>query len=137
MVLLYSSVNGILLFLFPGFLNLNSDQHLKSPSNYGLMDQIAALHWIQENIAMFGGDPSNVTLMGHGTGAACVGFLMASSAVPDGKYPINFLLKSWEIIPPPSSNNICNVCSYVYIVQYFLIVKISRFQHVRLKSINL
>lgn len=34
---------------------------------------------------MFGGDPSNVTLMGHGTGAACVGFLMASSAVPDGK----------------------------------------------------
>lgn len=49
------------------------------------MDQIAALHWIQENIAVFGGDPSNVTLMGHGTGAACVGFLMASSAVPDGK----------------------------------------------------
>ncbi|KAL4092483.1 hypothetical protein QTP88_026984 [Uroleucon formosanum] len=66
-----------------GFLNLNSNQHLKSPSNYGLMDQIAALHWIQENIAVFGGDPSNVTLMGHGTGAACVGFLMASSAVPD------------------------------------------------------
>jgi len=55
------------------------------------MDQIAALHWIQENIAVFGGDPSNVTLMGHGTGAACVGFLMSSSAVPDGKCPkINF-----------------------------------------------
>lgn len=69
-----------------GFLNLNSNQHLKSPSNYGLMDQIAALHWIQENIAVFGGDPTNVTLMGHGTGAACVGFLMASSAVPDGKF---------------------------------------------------
>lgn len=68
-----------------GFLNLNSNQHLKSPSNYGLMDQIAALHWIQENIAVFGGDPSNVTLMGHGTGAACVGFLMASSAVPNGE----------------------------------------------------
>lgn len=68
-----------------GFLNLNPNQHLKSPSNYGLMDQIAALHWIQENIAVFGGDPSNVTLMGHGTGASCVGFLMASSAVPDGE----------------------------------------------------
>lgn len=81
-----------LFFLFvSGFLNLNSNQHLKSPSNYGLMDQIAALHWIQENIAVFGGDPSNVTLMGHGTGAACVGFLMSSSAVPDGKCPkINF-----------------------------------------------
>jgi len=75
--------------VFLGFLNLNPNQHLKSPSNYGLMDQIAALHWIQENIAVFGGDPSNVTLMGHGTGAACVGFLMASSAVPDGEYTKN------------------------------------------------
>nr|CAD7427214.1 unnamed protein product [Timema monikensis] len=66
-----------------GFLNANTDAHLRSPSNYGLMDQIAALHWIQENIAAFGGDPGNVTVVGHGTGAACVHFLMASSAVPD------------------------------------------------------
>lgn len=50
------------------------------------MDQIAALHWVQENILYFGGDPSNVTLVGHGTGAACVNFLMASHAVPDGKF---------------------------------------------------
>jgi carboxylesterase type B len=49
------------------------------------MDQIAALHWLQENIAMFGGDPTNVTIVGHGTGAACVNFLMTSSAVPDGE----------------------------------------------------
>lgn len=49
------------------------------------MDQIAALHWIQENVAAFGGDPTNVTLLGHGTGAACVHFLMMSGAVPDGK----------------------------------------------------
>lgn len=49
------------------------------------MDQIAALHWVQENIAYFGGDPGNVTLVGHGTGAACVNFLMTSHAVPDGK----------------------------------------------------
>lgn len=62
------------------------------------MDQIAALHWIQENIAVFGGDPSNVTLMGHGTGAACVGFLMASSAVPDGKYTNISLLISFNYI---------------------------------------
>jgi neuroligin len=50
------------------------------------MDQIAALHWVQENIAYFGGDSKNVTLIGHGTGAACVNFLMTSRAVPDGKY---------------------------------------------------
>lgn len=72
--------------LLTGFLNTNTDENSKSPSNYGLMDQIAALHWLQENVSEFGGDPSNVTLLGHGTGAACVNFLMTSSAVPDGKY---------------------------------------------------
>lgn len=70
---------------FAGFLNANTDPYSRSPANYGLMDQIAALHWIQENIAFFGGDPSNVTLLGHGTGAACVNFLLTSSAVPEGK----------------------------------------------------
>lgn len=42
------------------------------------MDQVAALHWIQENIAEFGGEPRNVTLIGHGFGAACVHLLMLS-----------------------------------------------------------
>lgn len=46
--------------------------------NYGLMDQVASLHWLQENIAEFGGLASNVTVFGHGTGAACVQFLTLS-----------------------------------------------------------
>lgn len=45
-------------------------------SNNVLMDQIAALHWIQETIGEFGGDASNVTIAGHGYGAACVNLLM-------------------------------------------------------------
>lgn len=49
------------------------------------MDIIAALHWLQENIGAFGGDARSVTLAGHGTGAACVHFLMTSNAVPEGK----------------------------------------------------
>ncbi|KAG0410925.1 hypothetical protein HPB47_011951 [Ixodes persulcatus] len=49
-----------------------------SRANNGLLDQIAALHWIQENIDVFGGDPRNVTIAGHGHGAACVNFLMMS-----------------------------------------------------------
>ncbi|GFY40334.1 neuroligin-4, X-linked [Trichonephila inaurata madagascariensis] len=46
--------------------------------NYGLMDQVAALHWIQENIGEFGGDSDNVTVFGQGHGAACVNLLMLS-----------------------------------------------------------
>lgn len=46
--------------------------------NYGIMDQVAALHWIRENIAEFGGDARNITIFGHGYGAACVNLLMLS-----------------------------------------------------------
>lgn len=60
------------------------------------MDIIAALHWIQENIEAFGGDPRAVTLAGYGTGAACVHYLMTSSAVPDGKCVCMCLWALWK-----------------------------------------
>lgn len=69
-----------------GFLNANTDRNARSVANYGLMDIIAALHWLQENIGAFGGDPQSVTLVGHSTGAACVHYLMTSNAVPEGKW---------------------------------------------------
>ena len=53
-------------------------------SNIGMMDTFAALNWIRENIRGFGGDPTRVTLLGYGTGAAIVNFMIASPAVPSG-----------------------------------------------------
>lgn len=60
---------------FEGFAHING-----APDNRALLDQLAALRWVQDNVARFGGDPGNVTVLGHSAGAGSIAALLAMPA---------------------------------------------------------
>jgi para-nitrobenzyl esterase len=57
---------------------LSEESENRVSGNYGILDMIAALKWVQENIASFGGDPDNVTIQGQSAGASAVNVLLLS-----------------------------------------------------------
>jgi para-nitrobenzyl esterase len=67
---------GVLGYLAHPDLTKESSHH--ASGNYGLLDIIAALQWVRNNIAAFGGDPNNVTTAGQSAGAFAINYLMAS-----------------------------------------------------------
>ena len=69
-----------------GFLRLCDLCNIPATGNEGLMDQLAALHWVRENIAAFGGAPENITLFGESAGAMSIASLI--SACPQQGQPL-------------------------------------------------
>jgi para-nitrobenzyl esterase len=61
-----------------GILGYFAHPELSHQSNFGVLDQIAALQWVRKNIAAFGGDPSRVTIFGESAGSWSVNLLVAS-----------------------------------------------------------
>jgi len=70
--------------------------------NYGLLDQIAGLKWIRENIGKFGGDPSKVTLLGHSAGGFSV-CMLAGSPLAKGLFRGVISESGANFVPPASS----------------------------------
>ena len=77
-VVLVTANYRLTVFGFFAHPELTAESPHHASGNYGLMDQIAALQWVHDNITKFGGDPGNVTLFGQSAGAVDANVLMTS-----------------------------------------------------------
>jgi len=92
---------------FPGFLNsYPGSESAGVASNFALLDQIAALSWLTDNIRHFNGNNRQVTLVGRDTGAACITYLMESPVLPaTGKHVLsNLYIRIFVLL----SNKLCS-----------------------------
>ena len=87
-----------------GFLDLSAlGEDYAGSANNGILDQVAALRWVQDNIADFGGDPDNVTIFGESAGGASVLTLLATPSA-DGLYHKAIAHSPGTTETPPSNH---------------------------------
>jgi para-nitrobenzyl esterase len=99
-VVLVSANYRLGVFGFYAHPELTAESKHHASGNYGLMDQVAALQWVRDNIARFGGDPRNVTIFGESAGALDINVLMASP-LAKGLYA-RLIGESGPVVAPPS-----------------------------------
>jgi para-nitrobenzyl esterase len=77
-VVVVSANHRLGVFGFLAHPELTKESGRNASGNYGLLDQVAALQWVHDNIAAFGGDPGNVTIFGESAGSFAVSALVVS-----------------------------------------------------------
>ena len=99
-VVLVSANYRLGVFGFYAHPELTAESSHHASGNYGLMDQIAALKWVRENIKRFGGDPWNVTIFGESAGSLDINVLM-TSPLAKGLFA-RLIGESGPVVAPPS-----------------------------------
>jgi para-nitrobenzyl esterase len=99
-ILLVSANYRLGVFGFFAHPELTAESPHHASGNYGLMDQLAALKWVHENIAKFGGNPRNVTIFGESAGSLDINVLM-TSPLAKGLFA-RLIGESGPVVAPPS-----------------------------------
>lgn len=99
-VVLVSANYRLGIFGFYAHPELTAESKHHASGNYGLMDQVAAMKWVEQNIARFGGDPRNVTIFGESAGSLDINVLM-TSPLAKGLYA-RLIGESGPVVQPPA-----------------------------------